>query len=109
VRCGSRGNVCSDVGGLMAKDKYAVLQIPKSKCSALLDKYHYLSTISRGFKSGENFGLMVDEDVKGVCIFTKWPVPELLVGCFAKFLCCGQRVRHQFISPGEISRCVLAI
>ena len=45
-------------------------------------KYHYLSNISRGFKSGINFALKKDSEVRGVCIFTKWPVPELLVGCF---------------------------
>ena len=66
----------------MSKDKYSTAIIAKHQCAQLLADYHYLSGISRGFKSGFNVGLILDGEVVGVCIFTGWPVPELLHGCF---------------------------
>jgi hypothetical protein len=67
---------------VMTKDSYSVTEISKGACEPLLKNYHYLSGISRGFKSGINVGLLFEGEVVGVCIFTGWPVPELLTGCF---------------------------
>ena len=66
----------------MTKDQYSIAVVSKSDCSQILLENHYLSNISRGFKSGFNVGLMLDSEIVGVCIFTGWPVPELLKGCF---------------------------
>jgi len=66
----------------MSKCDYTVRAAVKGECSDLLDKHHYLSRISKGFKSGVNFGLYYAGEIVGVCIFTGWPVPELLKGCF---------------------------
>lgn len=64
------------------KSEYGVKPISKAECVSLLKEYHYLSKISKGFKSGENFGLTYRGHVVGVCIFTGFPVPELAKGCF---------------------------
>lgn len=56
--------------------------ISKSEAAPILDNYHYLSRISKGFKSGYNYGCFVNEDLVGVIIFTCIPVPELAVGMF---------------------------
>lgn len=65
----------------MKKD-YSLKLISKREASELLKKYHYLSKIQRGFKSGINYGLIKKEEIVGVCIFTGFPVPELLKGMF---------------------------
>jgi len=39
-----------------------------------------LKDISKGFKSGVNVGLFLNEQCVGVCIFTGFPVPELSKG-----------------------------
>jgi len=64
------------------KDAYSIKLISKKEAEPLLSAYHYLSNISRGFKSGFNVGLTKNERVVGVCIFTGLPVPEILKGCF---------------------------
>lgn len=66
----------------MSKADYMVRLVSKTSCVPLLQKYHYLSNISKGFKSGFNVGLHRKDQLVGVCIFTGWPVPELLKGCF---------------------------
>lgn len=66
----------------MSKVDYSVAQVSKALCEPLLQRYHYLTNISKGFKSGFNVGLYNKDHVVGVCIFTGWPVPELLKGCF---------------------------
>lgn len=48
----------------------------------ILDNYHYLTKISRGYKSGYNYGLFKLGVLVGVCIFTGLPVPELSKGMF---------------------------
>lgn len=66
----------------MKKD-YTLKVITKGDCTPLLKDYHYLSNISKGFKSGVNVGLFHhDLGLVGVCIFTGFPVPELVKGCF---------------------------
>lgn len=62
------------------KDKMDVRVISKNDASKILLKYHYLKDISRGFKSGYNYGLFLDGEIIGVCIFTGFPVPELSKG-----------------------------
>lgn len=65
----------------MSKEDYNIKRITKKEASILLDKYHYLSEISRGFKSGFNYGLFNNTDnLVGVIIFTGFPVPELSKG-----------------------------
>ncbi len=65
------------------KSDYTLEIISKRECKDLLGKYHYLSNISKGFKSGYNVGLHHKEKgLVGVCIFTGFPVPELVKGCF---------------------------
>lgn len=79
----------------MSKADYNIRSISKIECTDLLHKHHYLTGLSRGFKSGDNYGLMYpDEEVDffktnkapdkvvGVCIFTCLPVPELAKGMF---------------------------
>lgn len=66
----------------MSKNDYQIKIIPKFQCEALLNKHHYLAKISKGFKSGYNYGLIHQNRVVGVCIFTGFPVPELAVGMF---------------------------
>lgn len=56
--------------------------LTKEQCKPLLAKHHYLSNISRGFKSGFNVGLFRQEKIIGVCIFTGLPVAEIVSGCF---------------------------
>lgn len=66
----------------MAKEDYSIKIVSKSSAKLLLDEYHYLSNISKGFKSGYNYGLYVGDSLVGVCIFTGFPVPELAKGCY---------------------------
>ena len=66
----------------MGKQEYRVERIDAKDCAPLLASYHYLTNVSKGFKSGFNVGLIKDNKVVGVCIFTGFPVPELVVGLF---------------------------
>ena len=66
----------------MPKSEYSIQIVSKSACTPLLRRHHYLTNISKGFKSGFNVGLHFKDRLVGVCIFTGWPVPELLKGCF---------------------------
>jgi hypothetical protein len=62
------------------KNDFHISLITKKQSEALLLTHHYLKDISRGFKSGYNFGLFKKNKVVGVCIFTGFPVPELSKG-----------------------------
>jgi len=62
------------------KSDYKIQKIEKSVCAEILLKYHYLKDISKGFKSGFNYGLFKENDCVGVIIFTGFPVPELSKG-----------------------------
>lgn len=66
----------------MAKDDFSIARISKAEAGSILLKYHYLKDISRGFKSGENYGLFLHDELVGVAIFTGFPVPELVKGLF---------------------------
>jgi hypothetical protein len=65
----------------MKKD-FTIKAIAKEEAKSILEKYHYLSKISRGFKSGYNYGLYHKQTLSGVAIFTGLPVPEVAKGCF---------------------------
>ena len=66
----------------MSKSEYRIGIINKSECSEILLKWHYLKDVSKGFKSGVNYGLFKGESIVGVCIFTGFPVPELVKGMY---------------------------
>lgn len=66
----------------MSKSEFSIKEVSKEECKNILDKFHYLSSIQRGFKSGHNYGLIKENIIVGVCIFTGFPVPELAKGCF---------------------------
>ena len=66
----------------MKSDYIIFCEAGKGSCKNLLERYHYLSKIGNGFKSGYNFILCKGDEVVGVCIFTGFPVPELVKGCF---------------------------
>jgi len=72
------------------KSDYTIDRVTKSDAADLLLRYHYLKDISKGFKSGYNYGLFKGNDfcplniggIQGVCIFTGLPVPEIAKGAF---------------------------
>ncbi len=64
----------------MSKPGFSVSRVTKEQAAFILNKYHYLSRRSRGFKSGYNYGLYQGTRLVGVCIFTGFPVPELAKG-----------------------------
>ena len=72
------------------KTEFYIERVPKKEASKLLLKYHYLKNISKGFKSGYNYGLFRENKfsilnihgLQGVCIFTGLPVPEVAQGAF---------------------------
>jgi len=72
------------------KTDYYIDRVSKSEAAELLLRFHYLKDFSKGFKSGYNYGLYESNDfsplniggIKGVCIFTGLPVPEVAQGAF---------------------------
>tara|TARA_R110000782_G_scaffold247240_1_gene334009 strand:+ start:49 stop:627 length:579 start_codon:yes stop_codon:yes gene_type:complete len=66
----------------MGKEQFIIKKIDKKEASNIILKYHYLKDISKGFKSGYNYGLFKDDELLGVTIFTGFPVPELAKGMF---------------------------
>ena len=72
------------------KSDFYIDRITKQQAGELLLKYHYLKDISKGFKSGYNYGLFKRNEFSplniggllGVCIFTGLPVPEIAKGAF---------------------------
>jgi len=72
------------------KSDYTIDRVNKSEAAELLLRFHYLKDFSKGFKSGYNYGLYERNDfsplniggIKGVCIFTGLPVPEVAQGAF---------------------------
>ena len=64
------------------KNQYQISRIDKREADFLLSRHHYLKNISKGFKSGYNYGLYKDQILVGVCIYTGFPVPELVKGMF---------------------------
>jgi len=66
----------------MSKQNFTIRLIDKKSAASILLKHHYLKDISKGFKSGNNFGLFNKDKLVGVCIFTGFPVPELVKGAF---------------------------
>jgi len=66
----------------MAKSDFSIKEISKRDCESILLKWHYLKDISKGFKSGVNYGLFLKGELCGVCIYTGFPVPELVKGMY---------------------------
>lgn len=66
----------------MCKKDYNIKIIDKKQCAEILLKWHYLKDISKGFKSGVNYGLFLKDNLVGVCIYTGIPVPELIKGMY---------------------------
>ena len=64
----------------MSKEHFTIQRISKQSSKQILLTYHYLKDISKGFKSGYNYGLFHNDFLVGVCIFTGFPVPELSKG-----------------------------
>ena len=64
------------------KSEYSIHKSTKQMCAPLLYSHHYLTGISRGFKSGHNYGLYNNQNIVGCCIYTGLPVPELAKGMF---------------------------
>jgi hypothetical protein len=72
------------------KSDFYIDKISKKQADELLLKYHYLKDISKGYKSGKNFGLFKKNDFSplnigpllGTVIFTGLPVPEIAKGAF---------------------------
>jgi hypothetical protein len=66
----------------MSKENFDIIKVNKQEAKRILDKYHYLTGVSKGFKSGYNYGIYdkKEKEVVGVIIFTGFPVPELCKG-----------------------------
>lgn len=72
------------------KSNFYIDRITKKQSEDILLEYHYLKDISKGFKSGYNYGLFEVNDfsplnlggIKGSIIFTGLPVPEVAQGAF---------------------------
>jgi hypothetical protein len=64
--------------------RFVIKRVTKENSAEVLSKFHYLTGISKTFKSGFNYGLFEAncEDILGVIIFTGFPVPELAKGMF---------------------------
>jgi hypothetical protein len=66
----------------MSKECFSLKKVDKQSAESILGTYHYLKDISKGFKSGYNYGLFKGEELVGVCIYSGFPVPELAKGCY---------------------------
>jgi hypothetical protein len=72
------------------KSNFYIDVVSKKQAEELLLQYHYLKDISKGFKSGWNYGLFEKNEfsplniggLKGVVIFSGLPVPEIAKGAF---------------------------
>ena len=72
------------------KSDFYIDKVTKKQSEELLLQYHYLKDISKGFKSGYNYGLFKRNEFSplniggpvGVIIFTGLPVPEVAKGAF---------------------------
>jgi hypothetical protein len=64
------------------KHLFTIELISKKQAAEILLQYHYLKDISKGFKSGFNYGLFYEGNLVGAVIYTGFPVPELVNGLF---------------------------
>jgi len=62
------------------KKEFQIRKITKEEAASILNPFHYLTNISKGFKSGINFGCFKNDELVAVAIFTGFPVPELAKG-----------------------------
>ena len=67
----------------MAKEEFHLARVTRERAADVL-RWHYLG--SKNFRSGYNYGLLKGNpllsELVGICIFTNFPVPELVVGLF---------------------------
>jgi hypothetical protein len=61
----------------VSKVDFVVKNVTKTECAKILLQHHYLKNISKGFKSGFNYGVFKNDSCVGVVIYTGFPVPEL--------------------------------
>lgn len=61
----------------MAKSQFLINSITKKECDSIILPFHYLSSQSKGYKSGFNYGCFLQDKLIGVAIFTGISVPEL--------------------------------
>ena len=61
---------------------FNIKKVTKKDCKSILEQYHYLSKINKGYRSGYNYGLFNDGLLVGVCIFHSPSVPETVKGAF---------------------------
>ena len=66
----------------MPKTNFRIARISKPEAAKVLKPYHYLTGVSKDFKSGYNYGCFKGEELVGVAIFTALSVPELACGMF---------------------------
>lgn len=65
------------------KSEYSCRIANKSEFDSLLNEYHYLQKVEkRKYRTGYNVVLVKDDVIIGVCIFTNFPVPEIVVGLY---------------------------
>ena len=72
------------------KSDYTIDRVSKGESAELLLRFHYLKDLSKDFKSGYNYGLYKNNNfsplnigrIRGVCVFTGLPVPEIAKGAF---------------------------
>jgi len=88
------------IGVKLTKDLFTIQKVDKAECKKLLLEYHYLKDHSKGFKSGVNYGLFLQNKCVGICIYTGFPVPELVKGMF-------DLERDDQLGMYELSRLVL--
>lgn len=65
---------------MSSKKDFQIRKITKAEAGLILTPFHYLTNVSKGFKSGINFGCFKNDTLVGVVIFTGFPVPELAKG-----------------------------
>mgnify|MGYP003119015044 FL=1 len=90
----------TSLSDVLTKRAYRLDVAPKVLLNELLYSYHYLHRKSGGYKSGANIGLWHDNNLVGACVFTGFPVPEIVQGAFGLD-------RNDQVGFWELSRLVL--
>ena len=68
--------------GKESMKNYQIERVSKATCKEFLDKYHYLSKMGCGFRSGFNYGLYDEGELIGVAVFHTVSAGETVQGCF---------------------------
>ena len=80
VECRDSNSISPHYIKTNSKKDFQIRKITKDEAGSILKPFHYLTNISKGFKSGINFGCFKNDELVGVAIFTGFPVPELAKG-----------------------------